>query len=81
MHDITTVRHGEPVTVCSGIVTIDAGTFAGVAGGYIVIDHADGYPTKVEVDSTVFDVCDTAGRVLGVIVDDPVLETVPPDLE
>lgn len=90
MRDIQQVPIGEHVTVYAKpdpgavrpyIVPVDDGTFAGVSHGHIVIDHNDKYPTNIPLDSDAFDVHDDAGNVLGVVSDDPVLETVPPDLE
>lgn len=90
MRDISTVQIGEHVTVYAkadpgavrpNLVPVEDGTFVGVADGYVVIDHDDAYPSKVELASAVFDVHDDKGNVLGVTVEDPVLETVPPELE
>ena len=64
MRDIATVKVGEPVTVRCGFTPICSGTFAGFADGYIIIDHDDAYPTRIEVDSDVFDVWDGSGGIL-----------------
>ncbi len=81
MRDLSTLRHGEHLTVRADLVPIEEGTFAGVADGYIVIDHDDAYPSKVEIDSKVFDVWDDMGNIVGVVAPDPVLESTIAEME
>lgn len=81
MRDVATVGLGERVDVSYPDGKFIPGVFAGFDGENVLVTTIFGDVVKVSIRSAFIDVLDGHGQVIGRVVDDPVLETVPPDLE
>ena len=79
MRDVTTVARGETVHLRSDLVLLDTGSFVGLVDDKIVVDLGHGI-ANVPLDSNIT-VEDIHGQVIGVLVDEPILTGLPPELE
>ena len=81
MRDVSEVEYAEPVTIRDGENRkVAAGTWIGAIGSRAFIDTAYGV-YRVPLNDPIFTIEDDDTQVIGVVEDDPVLETIPPELE
>ena len=81
MRDLSTVELGETVVVWAGDEVLTLGDYKGCIGKQtIVVDSPLGI-LSIDTDSKSFYVEDAPGHILGWVMDDAPLTTIPPELE
>ena len=81
MRDLSTMEHGEPVVVWAAENRFARGSYLGCAGRDAILIESRLGTLNVEVNSNIFHVEDAHGRLLGWVMDDAPLTTIPPELE
>ena len=83
MRDLSTVELGETIYLYAHGLYLTSGTYMGVSNRRTIVaaERTGLGIINVDVDSAEFHFEDAAGRLLGWVMEDPPLTTIPPELE